>query len=216
MPATSDNNGDVAAQILAEATVLFAAQGYDGTSLKAIAERVGIRKPSLLYHYPSKEELRMAVLRGVFARWNDVLPTILQAATTGTDRFEGLVTEVVSFFTDEPDRARLLLREMLDRPELLRAQMSQFVAPWIAIVTDYIRTGQREGTVRSDVDPEAYVLHVIQMVVGGVATSSVLGAPDEKGKPGDVERQVRETIRIARAALFVESDPEQTQGVTDG
>jgi AcrR family transcriptional regulator len=200
---------DVAEQILTEATILFAAQGYDGTSLKAIAERVGIRKPSLLYHYPSKEELRLAVLRALFARWNDVLPSILQAATTGADRFEGLVTEVVRFFTEEPNRARLLLREMLDRPELLREQMSQFVAPWLAIVTDYIRTGQKEGTVRPDVDPESYVMHVIQMVVGGVATSDVLAVPDEDGE--QMARQVRETMRIARTALFVEPDSSPTE-----
>lgn len=196
---------NVAEQILYEATTLFAARGYDGTSLKAISDRVGIRKPSLLYHYSSKEQLRLAVLRAVFERWNDVLPSILQAATSGADRFEGLVTEVVRFFTEEPDRARLLLREMLDRPALLREQMSQFVAPWLAIVTDYIEKGQQDGTVRPDVDPQSYVRHVIQMVVGGVATADVLGAPDEEGNPGDMARQVRETIRIARAALFIDS-----------
>lgn len=193
---------DVAQSILDAATQLFASNGYNGTSLQAIADEVGVRKPSLLYHYPSKDELRLAVLRRVFEHWNDVLPRILQAATTGSDRFEGLVGEVVRFFAEQPHRARLLLREMLDRPAALRVQMSDYVAPWITIVTDYIRRGQTEGTVRPDVDPHAYVLHVIHMIVGGIATADVIGAPDADGNPGDLERHVRETVRIARAAIF--------------
>lgn len=194
----------MAERVLDVATEMFAAHGYDGTSLKSIADEVGIRKPSLLYHYPSKDDLRLAVLGRVFTRWNEVLPRILQAATSGEDRFEGLVSEVVRFFAEDPNRARLLLREMLDRPELLRAQMSQYVAPWIAITTDYIRRGQNEGAVRANVDPQAYVLHVIQLVVGGIATIDVLGAPRPDGAPGDIERHVRETMRLAHDALFLD------------
>lgn len=194
---------DVAQRALDVATQLFAANGYDGTSLSAIAAEVGVRKPSLLYHFPSKEELRLAVLRRVFERWNDVLPRVLQAATSGEDRFASLVSEVVHFFGEDPDRARLLLREMLDRPELLRDQMSQYVTPWLAILTDYIRRGQDRGYIRPNVDPHAYLLHVIQLVIGGIATSDVLGAPHPDGTPGDLERHIRETIRFAHDALFI-------------
>ncbi len=193
---------DVATATLDAATKLFASNGYDGTSLQAIADSVGVRKPSLLYHYASKDELRLAVLRRVFEHWNEVFPRILQAATSGNDRFDGLVGEVVRFFAEEPNRARLILREMLDRPSQLGVQMGQYVAPWVAIVTDYIRGGQEHGTVRRDVDPEAYVLHVIHMIVSGIATANVLGAPHVNGTPGDLDRHVRETVRIARAAIF--------------
>ena len=207
MSAASDI--DVAEAILDAATRLFARGGYDGTSLQAIADEVGVRKPSLLYHYPSKDELRLAVLRRVFARWNDVLPRILQAATTGEDRFEGLVGEVVGFFAEEPNRARLILREMLDRPDELSAQMQQYVAPWITIVTDYIERGRESGTLRSDVDPLAYVLHVIQMIVGGIATADVMAPRTGDGRV-DVERYVAETVRISHDALFTPGGPTHT------
>jgi AcrR family transcriptional regulator len=73
---------EVRAQILTQATRLFAKLGYDGTSVQQIADAVGIRKPSLLYHFKSKDELRENVLAEMLAHWNAVLPGLLLKAST--------------------------------------------------------------------------------------------------------------------------------------
>jgi TetR/AcrR family transcriptional regulator len=197
---------DVRAQILKTATHLFARKGFDGTSLKDISTVVGIRKPSLLYHFPSKNELRLAVLDGILQRWNDVLPRLLMAAAGGEDRFEAVIRETVSFFWEDADRARLLMREILDRPEDMRARITTHVQPWVDVVADYIRKGQRSGEVHADVDPEAYILQVINLVVSGVATASGLegGLLPAESPAGDAAtRHARELMRIARVSLFV-------------
>ncbi len=188
----------VSEKLLDVATKRFAISGYDGTSLTAIATEVGIKKPSLLYHYQSKEKLRSAVLNRVFQHWNDELPRILKRATSGEDRFNGLVLEIVRFFVDDPNRARLILREMLDRPDHLRKRMDDYLGPYIVILSDYIQKGAERGEVRKDVQPRAYVLHVIQMVVGGVATADSLGATS-------LDDHVNEIVRIARASLFIDN-----------
>jgi AcrR family transcriptional regulator len=50
------------AKIVDGATALFAREGYGDTSLRDIAERVGVSKSTLLHYYGSKEELLSAVL----------------------------------------------------------------------------------------------------------------------------------------------------------
>lgn len=226
MPSERPSRPDIAKQILVHATRLFAARGFVGASLRDIAKAVGIRKPSLLYHFPSKDELRRGVLEQMLARWNEAVPRLLKAATSGSEQFEAVTGETVQFFLEDPDRARLLLREMLDRPDEMGRLANTHVQPWAKVICDYIRKGQKQGRVHPDVDPEAYVAHMINLVVCGVAMMQTVGGLIENGEANasaspsanssasatvtDAERRdatarhVAELLRVARSALFID------------
>lgn len=197
---------DVRTQILAHATRLFAAQGVSGTSLQEVADAVGVKKPSLLYHFESKDLLHEAVLDHLLARWNDTLPALLRAASR-EDRFDAILDETFAFFVAEPDRARLLLREALDRPAQMRALLAKYVAPWLSAVSGSIDKGRAAGVFRADVSPEAYVVMVIHLVLGTVATASAtsrLGlSPGRKTQTVPPEL-IAEAKRVAKAALLAD------------
>lgn len=193
---------DVRSQILTEATRLFAAQGVAGTSLQTIADAVGIKKPSLLYHFASKEVLHESVLDALLSRWNETLPALLRAAAR-EDRFDAILDETFAFFVAEPDRARLLLREALDRPAQMRALLSKYVAPWLSAVSEALVKGKAAGVFRADVVPEAYVVMVIHLVLGTVATAAATGRLGTgKTRSGVPLELVAEAKRVARAALY--------------
>lgn len=192
-------------RILQEATRLFAARGFDGVSLQEIADAVGITKQSLLYHYPSKDVLRRSVLEHMLERWGDVLPKLLRAATAGQGQFDAVAKETVDFFAADPDRARLLVREVLDRPEEMAELIATRVRPWTALVCGTIRRGQAEGRLHADVDPEAYVACAINLILGTLATSRCLGALAPEGKSADemLARHIQEVLRVAKTSLFL-------------
>ncbi|MBM7829442.1 AcrR family transcriptional regulator [Agromyces cerinus] len=50
------------ARIIADATELFARRGYHDTSLREVAEAVGISKSALLHHFPTKDALLVSVI----------------------------------------------------------------------------------------------------------------------------------------------------------
>ncbi len=200
-------NPDVRAHALATATRLFAAQGFEGTSLQAIADAVGVTKQAVLHHFPSKEQLRKAVLDAILAHWNDALPRLLLAASASEDRFLAVFGELQRFFACDPDRALVVLREALDRPAEMRKLLRGPVRPWLSAVAGYIRTGQENGHHYADVDAEAYVVHVLQLVIAAAASASVSAAvldPSSHGAPTKDARARydRELARIARASLF--------------
>ena len=135
-----------------------------------------------------------------------VLPTLLMAATSGREQFDAIIKETVAFFTADRDRARLLLREALDRPTEMRALIVGHVQPWADVVSNYIRRGREAGRVRADVDPEAYIVHAINLVVSSIATFDSIGAlgtsKDRSADDTDLRRHVDELVRVARASLF--------------
>ena len=58
-------------RILDEALTLFAENGYDGTGVDLIAERVGIKGPSLYKHYKGKEEILNALIDAAEERYEE-------------------------------------------------------------------------------------------------------------------------------------------------
>ena len=186
-------------RILQEATRLFAAQGYDGTSIQQIAEAAGITRPTLVYHFTSKEGLRQAVLDRLFAHWTAELPRLLTAAQKGP-RLDALLNNLFGFFQEQPALARLVLREALDRPEALRALLRQHLHPWTALLSEAIVLGQGGGWLSADTDPEAFITLMVASAVGLVAVGESAAAlvPGEPGLPA----QQAELTRVAKRALL--------------
>ncbi len=60
-------------RILDVALDLFIEKGYDGTSLREIAERLGFTKAALYYHFASKEDILMALHMRLHAFGKDAL-----------------------------------------------------------------------------------------------------------------------------------------------
>lgn len=202
--------GEVRAAVVRAATRLFAERGFDGTALQDIADAVGVSKPAVLHHFPSKELVRDAVLDGFLAHWKEALPQLLFAAPTGVGRFEAIFGAVRQFFGEEPDRARLITREMLDRPDAVRALLREAVRPWLAAIAGFIRAGQAGGTHHPDLDPEAYLLQMLQVAIAAGVSNAVLPVALDDDLAKARARGDRELDRIARTALFVTRDEAPT------
>jgi TetR/AcrR family transcriptional regulator len=195
---------DVRTHILRVATRRFARQGFDSTSLQEIADEVGVKKPSLLHHFPSKAELLRGVLDNLFEHWTESLPRLLEAVTSGRGRFEAITAELVRFFREDPDRARLVIRELMDRPDTMQARLSATLTPWVTLIADYIRKSQEAGHVPREVDPEVYILHIVTLAVSSIAALPVVGAALPGKREEVADRHMRELMRMARAGLFPE------------
>jgi AcrR family transcriptional regulator len=66
-------DGDTREKIRAVALELFSDKGFEQTSLREIAERVGLTKASLYYHYSSKQSLLLAVVDPMITGWRTIV-----------------------------------------------------------------------------------------------------------------------------------------------
>lgn len=199
----NNRSKDVRGRIIEEALRLFGEQGFDGTSIQAIADAVGIREPSLLYHFGSKNQLRDEVVNEILAYWKEALPRLL-ASASGRERFSAVVSAVIEFFVEDCNRARFALREMLDRPSEIGALINEQIGSWITILAGFIRSGQKSGDIRKSINPEAYIARVITLVASAVAlrgvTATIVGS-NVKNTADDFD----DLIRVARDILFVDT-----------
>ena len=144
--------------ILDEARRAFAASGFDGTALNDIAGAVGIRRPSLLHHFPSKEALYREVYLEALADFSE---RVDKAASTeildAWDKVDHVVSAAFAFFVDNPDFVRILRREALDGTNHLGMDMGAALRPLFQRAVAYFEREMEAGRFRRQ-DPEQLVL----------------------------------------------------------
>lgn len=106
--------------ILDAALEVFSQHGFRGATLDQIAEVAGLSKPNLLYYYPSKEAIHVALLSGLLDTWLDPL----RAMDPEGDPVEELLAYVrrkLELSRDFPRESRLFANEILQGAPRIRA-----------------------------------------------------------------------------------------------
>jgi AcrR family transcriptional regulator len=143
-------------QLIAVATRLFAAQGYEDTSIDAVLREAAVSRGSLYHHFPSKEALFEAVLEDVEAKVGERAV----AATVGADGpVEALRAGCLEWIrvAGDPVVQRILL---IDAPSVLGWErwraMGERPLGFIRAVLQFVAD---QGRMRPDlVEPLAHVL----------------------------------------------------------
>jgi len=191
-PATAAD-ADNRSRLLQAATDAFAEYGYEGASLRAIADNAGVSFQLIAYYFGSKEELWIATVDFLFERYLE----------TG----KGLgFTSSGNLAEQFHNHLRLLLTDMLQRPQLRKIWIQEYLAdspryhnvirPKIKQLYDtlsvpYYKEVVRLGIVERFTPEEIGVLFssiVQNNVVYPYYVELALGAP--AGSPKSVERQV--------------------------
>jgi AcrR family transcriptional regulator len=105
---TRSESGEVARHIARTAARLFAEGGYDGTPVSAIVEAAGVTKPTLYYHFRSKEGLAQALLIEPMARLAATLQGVLATEADPVRALGQMIAAHFDFTREEPDRSRFL------------------------------------------------------------------------------------------------------------
>jgi AcrR family transcriptional regulator len=105
---------DTRAEIRAVAAELFAQRGFEQTSLREIAERLGITKAALYYHFPSKHELMRSLVEPLIEELRGLAVEVEQATVDGAPPEDP--RRIVEEYYEICVRHRLVLRGLVRDP----------------------------------------------------------------------------------------------------
>ena len=104
-------------RLLAAAQTLFARHGYHGATMQMLGARIGISKPSILYHFPSKRRLYGAVLEGIVARLASEMSPRAGDVADPLDGINAVVDQLLRWARQNPEDLTVILRDLLDRQD---------------------------------------------------------------------------------------------------
>lgn len=149
-------------KLIGAATQLFVRDGYKATSMKAIASHVGMSKPALYWHFPTKQELYLTVLSGLL---DDLVGYVGERVTAAdpVERLGEFVTAHITWHLEERDAVSALAPAMWshdlldDVPDghgaLLAKQRDH-----LGFLSDILSTGREAGVFRDDSSVTAFAI----------------------------------------------------------
>ncbi len=195
---------DTRERVLQVAQALFAERGYRGTSLRDIAKRIGIKAPSLLHHFPSKQQLYLAVLDKMFESLEDAANAIAWGRGSRQERMRRAVGDALDFIAGHPDFVRIMWKEMADESGVGRQVLKRRLPPLFSTAVNFIFRGQRDGEFRSEVDPLHFMWSLNSITIGYFTTAAMIRRLWSMNllEPAMIERRKREVIDMVERTLF--------------
>jgi len=146
-PQDAGKRDDTARRLLAAGRKLFATRGFNGTSVRALAEEAGANLGAVTYHFQSKEKLHHAVLEELLEPMREQALVLKGLPFSPLQRLEFFIRGMFQHLEENPDMPRFMVQEIVlgDEPSQPVLDTVSVVAPVLAGI---IQEGQQVGTIR--------------------------------------------------------------------
>jgi AcrR family transcriptional regulator len=184
-------------QIVAAALALISERGPRGFSLAAVARHLGLVPSALYRHFRNKEEIIEAVLEFAGARLLANARAAEQESPDALEQLQSIALLHARFIRENHAIPHIVFSEVLaaGHPER-KAQLARLVRAYLEAIADIVRRGQRDGVIRTDVDPASAAV----LLLGLVQPAAFLWFISD-GR-FDVTRHVRNGWRLYEAAML--------------
>ncbi len=163
-------------KVLAAAVEEFAALGYAGARVDAIAEKAKVNKAMIYYHFKSKEQLYERILNDITS---NIFAQIKEAAVVEGDPMD-VLNSIISRYMDMLDGFdksffQIMMREIASGGEYFKKiAVPNLILPVFSIVAPLIQSAIEEGRMR-----ELNPFYTFLQILGGVVFFNIIRIPLE-------------------------------------
>jgi AcrR family transcriptional regulator len=144
---------------------VFSASGFEGASLRQIADRAGVMHQLVVYHFKTKDALWRAVITSILGDDAEGLAVLRERITAESPAraLRTLLREFVAFTARRPQFHRIATFEGRADNERIRWLIETYMRPYFEVSTGLIRDAQAVGAARPG-DPGQLHYAVIGLV----------------------------------------------------
>jgi AcrR family transcriptional regulator len=179
-------------RVLRAAEREFGVHGYGEARLEDIASEAGIRRPSLLYHFGSKEALYKRVVERAFEQLNEAFVAGVTVEGEFPIRVDAITRGLVREAGEHRDFMAVVMRALLDRSEMGMDLVERHFLPLVDTIERFVRS-QGGGHYPDDFPVRSAVL---QSMLGQVVYAATGHLDDSLWTEGN------QTVRLTRSLLL--------------
>lgn len=162
------NNPQTKERILLAAQKEFAARGYSGARMEAIARGAAINKAMLFYYFSSKDNLYRTVLFGVFSEFFGEIGRIISGQLTPDLFLEKFPEIFIRFIARHPDLLRIMVFDLIHNPENVTTAMAEIIHEKISFkphpLLELIQRWHAQGLI-SEADPLHFMMNIVALSI---------------------------------------------------
>ncbi|MER7008686.1 TetR/AcrR family transcriptional regulator [Dactylosporangium sp. NPDC000555] len=148
-------SGDRRERILASAAALFANKGVAATTVREIADEVGILSGSLYHHFESKEAMVDEIVTSYLDDLRTRYKRVMAADTDPRARLHDLIVASLEVVEAHPHATEIYQNDVnyltqIERFGYLRNAGKEVQATWLQV----LEAGIAQGVIRDDLDPK--------------------------------------------------------------
>ncbi|NLY02228.1 MAG: TetR/AcrR family transcriptional regulator [Rhodopirellula sp.] len=153
-------------QIVEAALVLVASQGLDRLSMAAVARRVGLVPSGIYRHFRGKDEILAAMLDLIERRLEENVRAATEESADPLGRLRDVLVRHVRFIREGRAIPRIVFADesFVGHPQR-KTRVEQILQGYLGKVGEIVRSGQAQGQIRPELDPDTVAMMVLGIVM---------------------------------------------------
>jgi len=149
-------------KIIEIAIECFGELGYDGTSMRLIAEKSGISKPAIYYYFPDKQHLYQGIVKFVMDIFTNTLMNIKNSQTDAISKLNEIILTRFQPLSDESKIKRFLHGMFTDGVKHgMKFDHKNMFETQENIILTIIQQGIDEGNFRPNLNKKSFLYALI-------------------------------------------------------
>ena len=174
--ATKAQGGATRARVIEATRMLINRQGFRNTTINDVIEATGVKKGNLYFHFPSKENLALSILKEVEEEFFVFMAENL--------RGKGPLEKLSNFFDAILEKHRSvgfvggcivgnIALEMTDHNERFACIIKRVFQQWITVTAELLMEARAAGVLKTKIPPSMLAKTIVGTIEGGIMMSRV-------------------------------------------